>query len=214
MAENKSGTFNLWGFFLLHLSRYVAITFSVFLYLLANAQRSLGQLYHPADCLSGSSELVTREHRPLLLAARCVEVAEGPLLILTSGTLEDVPPMVLAFLGGFLQQLLGPRKMLLAAGLPGLLSWLVVVVPAALKVSSSHTVPFLLMSRCTFCTFQSFIFSKLYFCPNSQNTCRSLQLLLDGQRVHGGHSTQPSCRLLQTDRGDFDLFITNFHAGS
>ena len=71
--------------------------------------------------------------------------------------------MVLAFLGGFLQQLLGPRKMLLAAGLPGLLSWLVVVVPAALKVSSSHTVPFLLISRCTFCTFQSFIFSKLYF---------------------------------------------------
>ena len=62
--------------------------------------------------------------------------------------------MVLAFLGGFLQQLLGPRKMLLAAGLPGLLSWLVVVVPAALKVSSSHTVPFLLMSRC---------FSKHFF---------------------------------------------------
>ena len=119
--------------------------------------------------------------------------------------------MVLAFLGGFLQQLLGPRKMLLAAGLPGLLSWLVVVVPAALKVSSSHTVPFLLMSRCTFCTFQSFIFSKLYFCPNSQNTCRSLQLLLDGQCVHGGHSTQPSCCLLQADRGAFDLFITNFH---
>ena len=28
--------------------------------------------------------------------------------------------MVLAFLGGFLQQLLGPKKMLLAAALPGL----------------------------------------------------------------------------------------------
>ena len=82
MAEKNSGTFNLWGFFLLHLSRYVAITFSIFLYLLANTQRSLGQLYHPADCLPGSSKLVTREHRPLLLAARCVVVAKAPFLFL------------------------------------------------------------------------------------------------------------------------------------
>ena len=52
--------------------------------------------------------------------------------------------MVLAFLGGFLQQLLGPKKLLLAAGLPGLLSWLV-VVPVCFK--GGHTLPCLLISR-------------------------------------------------------------------
>ena len=61
-----------------------------------------------------------------------------------SGTLEDVPPMAVAFLGGFLQQLLGPKKLLLAAGLPGLLSWLV-VVPVCFK--GGHTLPCLLISR-------------------------------------------------------------------
>jgi hypothetical protein len=52
--------------------------------------------------------------------------------------------MVLAFLGGFLQQLLGPKKLLLAAGLPGLLSWLI-VVPVVFQ--GAHMVPCLLMSR-------------------------------------------------------------------
>ena len=52
--------------------------------------------------------------------------------------------MVLAFLGGFLQQLLGPKKLLLAAGLPSLLSWLV-VVPVCFK--GGHIVPCLLISR-------------------------------------------------------------------
>ena len=54
--------------------------------------------------------------------------------------------MVLAFLGGFLQQLIGPKKMLLAAGLPGLLSWLVVVLPVCLQ-DKNHVVACLLMSR-------------------------------------------------------------------
>ena len=52
--------------------------------------------------------------------------------------------MVFAFLGGFLQQLLGPKKMLLAAGLPGLFSWLVVV---PVYFEGDHRVPCLLMSR-------------------------------------------------------------------
>ena len=74
--------------------------------------------------------------------------SEGSHLSLSNyvGTLEDVPPMVLAFLGGFLQQLLGPKKMLLAASLPGLLSWLVVVLPVCLQ-DKNHVVACLLMSR-------------------------------------------------------------------
>ena len=43
------------------------------------------------------------------------------------GTFEDYGPIFVAVLGGFLQQLFGPKKILIAAGVPGFVSWLLVV---------------------------------------------------------------------------------------
>ena len=41
---------------------------------------------------------------------------------------KDYPAILTAVLGGFLQQMFGPQKLLLAAAAPALLSWLTVLV--------------------------------------------------------------------------------------
>ena len=42
------------------------------------------------------------------------------------GTFQDIPPILVAVLGGFLQQLFGPRKLLIVSAVPSLVSWLLV----------------------------------------------------------------------------------------
>ena len=42
------------------------------------------------------------------------------------GTLEDCAPIFIAVLGGFLQQVFGPKKILIASGFSGFVSWLIV----------------------------------------------------------------------------------------
>ena len=44
------------------------------------------------------------------------------------GILEDCAPIFIAVLGGFLQQVFGPKKILIASGVSGLLSWMVVII--------------------------------------------------------------------------------------
>ena len=44
----------------------------------------------------------------------------------SSGTPEDFAQVFVALLGGFLQQLLGPKKMLLFSSIPNVCSWLLV----------------------------------------------------------------------------------------
>ena len=44
-----------------------------------------------------------------------------------SATLEDVPPLVFATLGGFLQQLFGARRLLQVSAVPAVLTWAVLV---------------------------------------------------------------------------------------
>ena len=61
---------------------------------------------------------------------------------LTPAVLEDVPPMVLASLGGILQQLFGPRKLLVASAIPSLLSWVAII-------ARPTSIPCLLSSRCS-----------------------------------------------------------------
>ena len=56
------------------------------------------------------------------------------------GTFEDYGPIVVAVMGGFLQQLFGPKKILIAAGIPGFVSWLLVA-------TNPQSVHFLLGSR-------------------------------------------------------------------
>ena len=56
------------------------------------------------------------------------------------GTFEDYGPILVAVLGGFLQQLFGPKNILIAAGIPSFISWLLVAV-------KPNSVYFLLGSR-------------------------------------------------------------------
>ena len=56
------------------------------------------------------------------------------------GTFQDIPPIIVAVLGGFLQQLFGPRKLLIVSAIPSIFSWVFV----ALNPSS---ITFLLLSR-------------------------------------------------------------------
>ena len=44
------------------------------------------------------------------------------------GILSDVPPIIMAVLGGILQQLVGPRRLLMVTAVPSLLSWLVLAL--------------------------------------------------------------------------------------
>ena len=62
---------------------------------------------------------------------------------LVLATLEDYPPLVLATLGGFLQQLFGSRRLLQAAAVPTLLTWVVII-------ANPESMPCLLASRYRF----------------------------------------------------------------
>ena len=42
------------------------------------------------------------------------------------GTFQDIPPIIVALIGGYLQQVFGPRKVLIASGFPSILSWILV----------------------------------------------------------------------------------------
>ena len=56
------------------------------------------------------------------------------------GSFQDIPPLVVAILGGFLQQLIGPRKILIASAVPSMFSWIMVAIhPSSFS--------FLLLSR-------------------------------------------------------------------
>ena len=50
------------------------------------------------------------------------------MILSSSVSLEDYPPMVMGILSGFLQQSLGPKKILQVTVLPGLLSWILVII--------------------------------------------------------------------------------------
>ena len=64
------------------------------------------------------------------------------LIILSqyAGTSEDYAQIIIAIFGGFLQQIVGPRSMLILATLPNILSWVIVGL-------ASHNVVALIMSR-------------------------------------------------------------------
>ena len=44
------------------------------------------------------------------------------------GTFQDIPPIIVAVLGGFLQQLFGPRKLLIVSTIPSIFSWVFVAL--------------------------------------------------------------------------------------
>ena len=46
----------------------------------------------------------------------------------TSGTFDEIPPIAIAILGGFLQQLFGPKNMLIVSAVPSILSWVLLAL--------------------------------------------------------------------------------------
>ena len=44
------------------------------------------------------------------------------------GSFQDIPPIIVAIIGGFLQQLLGPRRVLILSAVPNILSWLLITI--------------------------------------------------------------------------------------
>ena len=42
------------------------------------------------------------------------------------GIAQDIPPIIFALAGGFLQQRFGPKKLLISSAVPSILSWVVV----------------------------------------------------------------------------------------
>ena len=42
------------------------------------------------------------------------------------GIIQDIPPIIFALAGGFLQLRFGPKKLLISSALPSILSWVVV----------------------------------------------------------------------------------------
>ena len=73
----------------------------------------------------------------------------------SSATLEDVPPLVFATLGGFLQQLFGARRLLQASAVPAVLTWAVIVAkPNSLScILASRYLTFLHVAFKYYCVF-------------------------------------------------------------
>ena len=44
------------------------------------------------------------------------------------GIIQDIPPIIFAVAGGFLQQRFGPKRLLISSAVPGILSWLIVAI--------------------------------------------------------------------------------------
>ena len=42
------------------------------------------------------------------------------------GIIQDIPPIIFALAGGFLQQRFGPKRLLISSAVPSILSWVVV----------------------------------------------------------------------------------------
>ena len=54
--------------------------------------------------------------------------------------LQDIPPILVSVMGGFLQQMYGPKRILMVSAVPSILSWFLVAL-------GSSSISILLMSR-------------------------------------------------------------------
>ena len=54
------------------------------------------------------------------------EEEENSLRDAVIGTAQDLPPIIFAVAGGFLQQRFGPKRLLISSAVPSILSWVVV----------------------------------------------------------------------------------------
>ena len=54
------------------------------------------------------------------------EEAEDSVRDAVIGIIQEIPPIIFAVAGGFLQQRFGPKKLLISSAVPSILSWVVV----------------------------------------------------------------------------------------
>ena len=135
--------FRLWPFLLLHFSRqYNQMITMKYLYYLHNPFSVGYQVLWPLYWLNISPPIFV--NLKVVDSTSCSSVLSPHLSLLTSpltpAVLEDVPPVVLAPLGGIFQQMFGSKKLLVASAIPSLLSWIVIAARPA-------SIPFLLSSR-------------------------------------------------------------------
>ena len=134
--------FRLWPFLLLHFSRQYN-QMNTIKYLFIHNPFSVGyQVLWPLYWLNISPPIFV--NLKVVDSTSCSSVLSPHLSLLTSpltpAVLEDVPPVVLAPLGGIFQQMFGSKKLLVASAVPSLLSWIVIAARPA-------SIPFLLSSR-------------------------------------------------------------------
>ena len=99
-------------------------------------------LLHLSSGMTGSFTSILIDHYSTLSKKNENSTAENnkDMIEAAIGTFQDIPPVIMAILGGFLQQLFGPKKLLIASAVPNIFSWILV----ALNPSS---ITFLLLSR-------------------------------------------------------------------
>jgi len=92
---------------------------------------------HLSSGLSGSFTTILIDHFRII---KDENDSNSVLYETLLGTFEDYGPIFVAVIGGFLQQLFGPKNILIAAGIPSFLSWILVAL-------QPNSVYFLLGSR-------------------------------------------------------------------
>ena len=105
------------------------------------------------------------------------------------GISQDIPPIIVAVLAGFLQQVLGARMLLIISAVPSILSWLVV---ASLP---PHSLPAILISRTLTGLASGLLTGNSYLADMANNNNRSSLKMVEVSPVTGKSSNQSKFQL-------------------
>ena len=112
--------------------------------------------------------------------------------------LQDIPPILVSVMGGFLQQMYGPKRILMVSAVPSILSWFLVAL-------GSSSISILLMSR--------FIqnFSSVKMSSDIHTSCQDLRghgFWTPGWKCFpGSHSFKQQPRVTQNGRGEVENHV-------
>ena len=99
------------------------------LYLTSEQVRKLSRnlIYHfsiPPSGINGNFTTVLIKYYNDVVRDKEEEEDSGSDAVI--GIAQDIPPIIFALAGGFLQQRFGPKKLLISSAVPSILSWVVV----------------------------------------------------------------------------------------
>ena len=199
--------FHLWPFLLLHFSRqYNQMITMKYLYYLHNPFSVGYQVLWPLYWLNISPPIFVS--LKVVDSTSCSSVLSPHLSLLTSpltlAILEDVPPVVLAPLGGIFQQMFGSKKLLVASAIPSLLSWIVIAARPA-------SIPFLLSSRWPLLSSFSPITTGIALSISPQAVLWHLQLITHCQHLPGRNCPWRPSSSLETVWSDSERFAQFYH---